>query len=474
MRPRWLTWLVAFSLLLFAGLAPASAERPAALGANSEELPPRVQSTLTPDDPLWATGESPTYPDSIRPERDWSAFEPEVWIGAPVSVDPTVQQMLGQVQSGTIYQYMKWLTGEEAALIGGAPYTITTRYTYSGTPIQKATQFAYEHFGDLGLTVEYDIWDAGSSPNVIATHPGLTAPEDVYVICAHLDDLPASGVAPGADDNASGSTAVLVAADILSQYDFGCTLTFALWTGEEQGLLGSEAWAAAASRQGLDIQGVLNLDMIGYNSDDQFDVDLHAQTALPDSVAIAQVFSGVSDAYALQLRPEILIDNSLGTHSDNASFWAHGYPAILAIEDGDDFNQDNYHRVTDQLSVLDKDYFTRFVQASVGTLVHMSGCLLCTPADILTVSTYMSGCTASLAAEVRGSAPITYTWDLGQHGTYAEASPSVTFAAAGSYPYTLTVSNCDMGAADVATGTVAVSCAPPPQRTYLPLVVRAE
>jgi hypothetical protein len=391
-----------------------------------------------------------------------------------VAVDPNVQNMLGQVRTGTLYQYMEWLTGEEAALVGGMSYVITTRNTDSGTPIQKATQFVYEQFGDLGLVVEYDYWDEISNPNVIATKPGLENPDEIYVICAHLDDLPSSGIAPGADDNASGSTAVLVAADILSQYDFGCTLKFALWTGEEQGLLGSEAWAVAAHAQNLNIKGVLNLDMIGYNSDDQYAVDLHAQSSIPESIAIAEVFAGVNAAYTLRLSPEILIDNSLGNQSDNASFWAHDYPAILAIEDGGDFNWDNYHRVTDRLSTLDKMYFTRFVQASVGTLVHMSDCLLCTPAEVLTVTTDVQGCVARLQADLAGTVPVTYTWDLGSHGIYTVPSPTVPFEAGGTYPYTLTVSNCEPGPSDTATGTVTVACVPPTQRTYLPLVVRGD
>ena len=60
--------------------------------------------------------------------------------------------------------------------------------------------------------------------------------------------------------------AVLVAADILSQYRWGCTLRFAFWTGEEQGLLGSAAYAQRSRNQSENIAGVLNLDMIAWNT----------------------------------------------------------------------------------------------------------------------------------------------------------------------------------------------------------------
>jgi hypothetical protein len=300
---------------------------------------------------------------------------PESGIPDVIQPDPMISSMIGQVDQGTLYQYEEWLTGVEAANIGGQPYTILTRNTNSGTPIQKATQFAYEHLQALGLQVEYDQWSGATYPNVIATKPGLTDPDNIYVICAHLDDMPSGATAPGADDNASGSAGVLMAADILSQYDFGCTLKFALWTGEEQGLLGSDAWATWASDQGLNIQGVLNMDMIAYNSDAYPILDLHARSWLSDSVAIANLFSDVVDAYNLSLTPDILIDVSLGNYSDNKSFWDEGYAAILAIEDDDDFTP-YYHTINDRLSTLNMPYFTEFVKASLGTFVHMSGCLL--------------------------------------------------------------------------------------------------
>ena len=289
--------------------------------------------------------------------------------------DPLIAEMIAQVDRDTLSQYEEWLSGEKPTEIGGQTYTITTRYTSSGTPIQKATQFAYEHLAGLGLEVEYNQWGGATYPNVIATRSGLTDPDVVFIICAHLDDMPSGSTAPGADDNASGSTGVLMAADILSQYRFGCTLKFILWTGEEQGLLGSDAWAAWAGNQGLDIQGVLNMDMIAYDSDAAPVVDLHARSWLPDSVALANLFADVVEAYNLDLEPNVLVDNWLGDYSDNKSFWDKGYAAILSIEDYDDFTP-YYHSTNDRLSTLNMTYFTTFVQAAVGTLVHASDCLL--------------------------------------------------------------------------------------------------
>jgi serine protease AprX len=290
---------------------------------------------------------------------------------APNSV---VGEMLTQVQTTTLYSYVGDLSGEWPVSIGGVPYTLATRYSYSGMPVYKATQYAYEHFQDLGLDVVYHeyTWASNNWRNVVAEQPGIREPERIFLITAHIDDLPSGPIAPGADDNASGSTGVLVAADILSQYDFGCTLRYVLFTGEEQGLRGSTAYASAAHANGDDIEGVLNLDMIAYNSDADPVVDLYARSNISGALGIAETFSQVVTLYDLDLAPTILVDDWLGNYSDNKSFWDQGYPAILAIEDSDDFSP-YYHSTGDRLATLDMAYFTHFVKAAVGTLAHMSG-----------------------------------------------------------------------------------------------------
>ncbi len=310
-------------------------------------------------------------------------LDPKPWLGetavvyapAVVEPDPLVQNMVAGIHSDTLYQYTGNLSGEWPVTIGGAPYTILTRHTNSGTSIQKATQFVGEHFADLGLAVEYHQWGGVTYPNVIGEIPGLSNPETIYILSAHLDNMPSGPLAPGADDNASGVVAALIAADILSQYQWDCTLRFGIWTGEEQGLHGSAAYAQRAYNRGENIAGVLNLDMIAWNTTGSSpDIELHATNSLPATLAQAQLFAGVVDAYGLDLVPNI-IPNGIGA-SDHASFWQYGYPAILGIERyNGDFNP-YYHTVNDRLAILNMAYFTEFVRASLATFVHLSGCLV--------------------------------------------------------------------------------------------------
>ena len=308
---------------------------------------------------------------------EFRQFRPDIYYPELLDPDPTIQGMMDQVISDTVVLYDGGLSGEWPVTIGGSPYTIVTRHTTSGEPIQKATQYAGEHLSNLGLAVEYHIWNASRPPNVIGQLTGETAPENIYIITAHIDDMPSGGVAPGADDNASGSTAVMIAADILTQYRWDCTLRFIFFTGEEQGLLGSSAYAQRSYYAGENILGVLNLDMIAWNTlNSSPDVDLHAKSTIPASVTLAQLFADVITTYNLDLVPQV-ITNGTGS-SDHYPFWQYGYPAILAIEDyygTGDFNP-YYHTVQDTLAHTDVAYFTEMVRAAVGTFAHMNGCLV--------------------------------------------------------------------------------------------------
>jgi hypothetical protein len=300
------------------------------------------------------------------PGSDRQVVSPEI-----IEPDPIIQGMIDQVTQTQVYTYDEQLAGYLPVWADGDWYTIPTRYTYSGIPIQKTTHFVGQHLQDLGLDVEYHMWNASTNPNVIGQITGTTHPEDIYIIGGHLDDVQG---APGADDNASGAVATLLAADIISQYQWGCTLRFAFWTGEEQGLWGSEAYAWRAYQHGENIQGYLNLDMIAWNTrGSPAGIDVIYNSSMPETYALAQLFADVIDAYNINLIPGL--GTSLGGGSDHSSFWDYGYTAILSIEDQSDFNP-YYHSSQDTPAHMDPTYFTNFVKAAVATFAHQTGCLI--------------------------------------------------------------------------------------------------
>jgi hypothetical protein len=127
------------------------------------------------------------------------------------------------------------------------------------------------------LKVEFDEFIAPQGPrvprptkmvNVIGTLPGKIHKDKVYIVSAHYDSragdaLDSTGFAPGANDDGSGTAAVLELARVLSKYEFDCTIMFVLFAGEEQGLLGSRHLAKRLKDSGTVVLGVLNNDIIG-------------------------------------------------------------------------------------------------------------------------------------------------------------------------------------------------------------------
>ncbi len=106
--------------------------------------------------------------------------------------------------------------------------------------------------------------------NVVATLPGTQAASQdrLYVVSGHYDSMPSSPIdgettAPGANDDASGTAAVMELACVMSQYQFDATLVFMTVAGEEQGLVGATFWAKAAKAKGLNVAGMITNDIIG-------------------------------------------------------------------------------------------------------------------------------------------------------------------------------------------------------------------
>ena len=302
-------------------------------------------------------------------------------IDSLVAPEPVIQGVLNLVDTDLVRSYNGDLSGAWPVSIAGNPFQFTNRYCLNPTSMEKATQYAFERFQSFGLDVsyqEYPFYDT-TLRNVIAEQPGRVHPDQIYLITAHLDSIASASYldpdapAPGADDNGSGSTGGLIAAKLLSQFDFDFTLRYVLFTGEERGLAGSNAYAYDSSQKGEDILGVLNLDMIAYNSDSQPILDLHTRYSDPGDLALANLFVDVVHAYGLNLAPAIFNDN-MG-RSDHESFWHYGFPAILAIEDESDFTP-YYHSASDQLSTLNLDYFAEFVRAALGSLAHLGGLLV--------------------------------------------------------------------------------------------------
>jgi photosystem II stability/assembly factor-like uncharacterized protein len=225
---------------------------------------------------------------------------------------------------------------------------------------------------DGGMTwtnVTIDIDEA--QRNVIATKPGTTHSEEQVIICGHFDNRSEMPLmrATGADDNGSGVMAVLEAARLFTHTNFERTIKFCLWSGEEQGLVGSGAYAADAYEEDDDIVGVYNFDMIAWDGNGDNLGQLHCGTTYASN-GLGNIFEDVVDDYDIDMVIEHLTSGSTD-RSDHASFWEYNYPAILGIEDFNDFNP-YYHTLEDNMTHLDRPYFFEYVKAALGATATLA------------------------------------------------------------------------------------------------------
>jgi aminopeptidase YwaD len=146
--------------------------------------------------------------------------------------------------------------------------------------IKKLKNYLHDELASFSLNVTSQTWENEeyTGENIIATLPGSLSKHNQVIICAHYDSIE---ISPGADDDGSGIAAVLTIASILSKYSFNNSILFILFSGEEQGCLGSNAYVEQALKNNVNIISVLALDKIGYakTSEDSSIIRHHANPA---------------------------------------------------------------------------------------------------------------------------------------------------------------------------------------------------
>jgi len=244
------------------------------------------------------------------------------------------------------------------------------------------------------FVVETHSFDA-LGKNVVGTKQGTGREKEIVILSAHYDHIAGC---KGADDNASGVAVVMEAARVLSKRTFVRTLVLAFWDREEDGLLGSRAWATRAKSQGVDIRTMISLDGVGFANRRP-----GSQTLPPGAGELlpavakrlaandgrADFIAGLGDtASSLTLKTFERIGESVqqsafgielsgmsrlmlmdAARSDHASFWLAGYPGIL-VTDTANFRNPHYHcRVgQDDPSTLDYEFLNKVATVVIRTV----------------------------------------------------------------------------------------------------------
>ena len=201
-----------------------------------------------------------------------------------IQKDPEIEQMVKEVCADSLQSYIKTLVAF------GTRNTLSTQpneYRGIGAArnwvLSKFKNIANQTAGRLTAFIDTTTLAPDSRRvdrrillgNVVATLKG-TDPSDnrIFIISGHLDNMRSSpvdsvGDAPGANDDGSGTAAVIECARVMSRHSFPATIIFVTVSGEEQGLLGAAFMSEKAKKENWNIEAVLNNDIMGSNNSNE-------------------------------------------------------------------------------------------------------------------------------------------------------------------------------------------------------------
>jgi Zn-dependent M28 family amino/carboxypeptidase len=245
--------------------------------------------------------------------------------------------------------------------------------------------------------------------DIVAIQRGTTDPDRVIVITGHLDSrrsdvMDATGDAPGANDDASGVSALIETARVLSKYRFAATLVYSADSGEEQGLYGGKVIAQYAVDHGWKVEANLNNDIVGSPRGGDGQSDPHTVRVFSEGTKsnetleqakfrryhggevdspsrnIARYMQVLADRYldAFQVRMVYRTDR-YGRGGDQVEFLAQGFPAVRVTESHEDYTHQHQDIRTengiaygDTIEHVDFDYLANVTRLNAITMAAMA------------------------------------------------------------------------------------------------------
>lgn len=257
--------------------------------------------------------------------------------------------------------------------------------------------YLFEAYTSFGYDPQYQWFEGrgalgGQTANVIATLKGTVNPELVYVVSSHYDSV--SG-GPGADDDSSGTAALLEAARILARHPQPATIVFASFTGEESGLLGSREFVRRAIADKVRVVGALNNDMIGWANDHRLDNTIrYSNPGIRD----------IQHAAAMQFTQLITYDALYYKGTDAAAYYDAYGDIVGGIGSYPVLGNPHYHQPHDVLETINHQLVTEVAKTTAATLMLLAS----SPSRLtdLKVDSYQNG-TARLSWKPSPEAGVT-------------------------------------------------------------------
>jgi len=272
---------------------------------------------------------------------------------APIAGD--VKRVVAEASVERVYGYEKDLFEFDSKHVTqpgnklAASYLVDTYKSFGYSPEYQPFQYRIRNSSQTGDTA-----------NVVATLKGTVNPELVYVVSSHYDSV---AVGPGADDDSSGTAALLETARLLANHPQPATIVFASFTGEEAGLLGSREFVRRAVADKVKIVGALNNDMVGWSNDYRLDNTIRYSNA------------GIRDiqhAAAMQFSNLITYDALYYKSTDAAAYYEAYGDIVGGIGSYPVLGNPHYHQSHDLLEGINHQLVTEVAKTTTATLMLLA------------------------------------------------------------------------------------------------------
>ncbi|TYJ55978.1 hypothetical protein B9479_003363 [Cryptococcus floricola] len=279
---------------------------------------------------------------------------------------PAIDRILSDgLDLNQVRRDVRWLTGE-------SPSGIQSRHSFTPGAV-KAAHWIQGKVEATGATCTLQPFLEGFSPNVICQYPSLHNSTENVIFSAHYDSRGSFGStrAPGGDDDGSGTGHLLGLAHAIGSQgvQFEKQVTLAFFAGEEQGLLGSHAYAEYLHSQNASILLQVQADMLGYHA-----VGESLQLGLPETIHLPEasyLVGNISHLYA----PELVVGTTAACCSDHQSFVSYGFPATQVFERNGGIVDPMYHNSGDlsQREGYDFEQIVAIAKVTLATLLTVAG-----------------------------------------------------------------------------------------------------
>lgn len=232
--------------------------------------------------------------------------------------------------------------------------------------LDNVGEYLFNTLSSFGISVRYIPWKNKDleDENIEAIIPGNGLSNATVITCAHYDSVP---VSPGADDDGSGVACVLMMAQIMSKYSFNNTVKFVLFSGEEQGLSGSQEYVKTLIANNENVIGVVNIDSVGYapTSDDGKHITHSTNDESGWIVDISQEFA---TKYYDYIGMDI-VREPYGVYGDEYAFIKQQIDATRFYKYATNPYQ---HTSEDKIEYLNMSSLTKVCKLALGTLIRIT------------------------------------------------------------------------------------------------------